>query len=158
VSKNEVAERHLRNAVLKAVSGMGARLFRVNTGMAWAGRPETYGTAVFIRDAYPIRMGLCEGGSDLIGWTPITITPEMVGQTVAVFTAIELKCGRTATTEAQTNFLAQVSRAGGIATVARGVGDAVALLRAWLRPERHSASRRADTVDTTSAPADQTAA
>ena len=29
--------------------------------------------------------------SDLVGWTTITITPEMVGRKVAVFTAIEVK-------------------------------------------------------------------
>lgn len=29
--------------------------------------------------------------SDFIGWTPVVITPEMVGSTVAVFTALEAK-------------------------------------------------------------------
>lgn len=29
--------------------------------------------------------------SDLIGFTVVTITPEMVGQTIAVFTAVEVK-------------------------------------------------------------------
>lgn len=39
-----------------------------------------------------IRYGIANpGGSDLIGWTPKTITLEMVGKTVAVFTAIEVK-------------------------------------------------------------------
>ena len=154
MSTNAHAETHLRNAVLKAVSGMGARLFRVNTGLAWTGRVETYGTAVFIRDARPIRMGLCTGGSDLIGWTPVAITPEMVGSTVAVFTAIELKCGRTAVTEDQRNFLARVAEAGGISTVARGVGDAVAALRAWLgKPRRETPP--ADARDSTSGRADR---
>lgn len=32
-----------------------------------------------------------DGSSDEIGWTPITITQEMVGKTVAVFTAAEIK-------------------------------------------------------------------
>ena len=77
MSKNEIAEQHLRKAVLMALSGLGARLFRVNTGQAWAGKAEQMGNNVFIHEAYPIRMGLVEGGSDLIGWTPITITQDI---------------------------------------------------------------------------------
>lgn len=132
MSRNEYAEQHLRKAVLTAISGLGARLFRVNTGLAWAGKAEVHGTTVFIRDAYPVRMGLVEGGSDLVGWTPVVVTPDMVGERVAVFTAIELKVGKTATTEDQDRFLARVAEAGGAATVARSVGDAVDLVRAWL--------------------------
>jgi hypothetical protein len=137
--KNEIAEQHLRKAVLTAVRGMGVRLFRVNTGMAWAGEAKQAGPDVYIRNAYPIRMGLIEGGSDLIGWTPVTVTQDMVGERLAVFTAVELKVGRTATTEAQDRFLARVREAGGVAGLARSVADAVELLRAWLEgtpPER----------------------
>ena len=32
-----------------------------------------------------------EGFPDLVGWTEITVTPEMVGRTIAVFTAEEVK-------------------------------------------------------------------
>jgi hypothetical protein len=143
-TKNEYAEQHLRKSVLTALSGLGARLFRVNTGMAWAGKAEVQGHNVFIRDAYPIRMGLVEGGSDLVGWTPVTVTREMVGERVAIFTAIELKVGRTATTEAQDRFLARVRGAGGAATVARSVTDAVELVRAWV--EGNPAVRVLDTT------------
>jgi hypothetical protein len=34
---------------------------------------------------------LCKGSADLIGYRTITITPDMVGQQVAVFTSIEVK-------------------------------------------------------------------
>jgi len=145
--KNEYAEQHLRKHVLTELSQLGARLFRVNTGQAWAGKVEKMGTSVFIRDAYPIRMGLVEGGSDLIGWTPIVITPEMLGETVAVFTAIELKVGKLPTTEDQDRFLSRVAEAGGVAGVARSVADAVDLVRAWVagspveRAERTTSAR-----------------
>jgi hypothetical protein len=139
-TKNEYAEQHLRKAVLTALSGLGARLFRVNTGMAWAGEVERTGPNVYIRNAYPVRMGLVEGGSDLVGWTPVRVTPEMVGELVAVFTAIELKVGRQPTTEAQDRFLARVAEAGGASGVARTVADAVELVRGWLagNPPAHA--------------------
>ncbi len=125
-----VTEQSLRKQVQLAASRLGARLFRVNTGQAWvgrvAGRPPD-GTVVLV-DARPIRMGLCTGGSDLIGWTEMTITPEMVGRTVAVFTAVELKTGRVPVTREQGVFLDAVRRAGGLAGVARSPADALAIL------------------------------
>ncbi len=38
-----------------------------------------------------VQFGLCVGSSDLIGFKSMTITPEMVGQKIAVFTALEVK-------------------------------------------------------------------
>ncbi len=68
------------------------------------------------------------GGSDLIGWTPVLITHEMVGGMLGVFTAIEVKAPRGRPTEAQLNFLRQVQLGGGIAGIARSTQDALALL------------------------------
>lgn len=75
----------------------------------------------------PIRYGLCVGSSDLIGWTPVTITPDMVGRTLAVFTAVEVKAPHGRPTEPQLNFIAQVTKAGGFAGIARSPGEAVAI-------------------------------
>ena len=74
-----------------------------------------------------MRYGLCKGSSDLIGWRSLTITPDMVGQTVAVFAAIEVKDRGTPTPE-QLHFIAQVQAAGGLAGVARTVAEAEAIL------------------------------
>ena len=68
------------------------------------------------------------GGSDLIGWTPVLITHDMVGGILGVFTAIEVKAPRGRPTEAQLNFLRQVQLGGGIAGIARSTQDALALL------------------------------
>lgn len=59
------------------------------------------------------------GGSDLIGFTPVTITAEHVGRKVAVFTAVELKCGKTKVTSTQHHFIESVKENGGIAVIAR---------------------------------------
>jgi hypothetical protein len=92
-------------------------LFRNNTGV--------------LRDQHgrPVSFGLCKGSADLIGWTTRTITPDMVGQQVAVFTSIEVKTASGRLTPEQRQWLAAVETAGGIAGVARSVADAEALLR-----------------------------
>lgn len=76
-----------------------------------------------------IKYGVCNpGGSDLIGWTSIQITPDMVGKTVAVFTAVEVKTPKGKVTDAQQNFIDQVNKAGGRAGVVHSSTDAQLLL------------------------------
>lgn len=93
------------------------RLFRNNTGVL----PDP-------KTGRPIQFGLARGSSDLIGWRTVVVTPEMVGQRIAVFTSIEVKTptGRLAPT--QQAWLGAVRSAGGIAGVARSVGDAVRIV------------------------------
>ena len=100
----------LRRIQLRATE-LGARLFRNNVGSVTYtdrhGQPRT------------VKYGLHVGSSDLIGWTPVTITPEMVGRTLAVFTAVEVKTLRGKASPEQITFIEAVRRAGGIAGVAR---------------------------------------
>jgi hypothetical protein len=65
--------------------------------------------------------------ADLIGWTTRTITPDMVGQQVAVFTSIEVKSASGRLRPEQRQWLEAVQAAGGIAGVARSVEDAARL-------------------------------
>lgn len=81
-----------------------------------------------LADGRILRSGLCKGSSDLIGWQTVEVTPEMVGQRVAVFVALEVK-DRGRLTAEQAQFLEVVRRAGGIAGEVRSVEDAEALLR-----------------------------
>jgi hypothetical protein len=81
------------------------------------------------RRGVPVRYGLQPGSSDLIGWRTVTITPEMVGTTIAVFTSIEVKTATGRLRPEQQQWLDAVQSAGGIAGVARSVSDAEALLR-----------------------------
>jgi hypothetical protein len=63
------------------------------------------------------------GGSDTLGPTTITITTEMVGHQVAVFTAIECKRVGKRATEEQDAFLAMVRSRGGIGAVCHSVEE-----------------------------------
>lgn len=106
-----MAEATLVRKILLRASAMGMRLFRNQVGR------------YHLPDGRWIASGLCVGSSDLIGWTPVVVTPEMVGRTVAVFTAIETKVGDNDPTTEQANFIAVVVASGGFASVARSVAD-----------------------------------
>jgi hypothetical protein len=45
---------------------------------------------IVLRKARPVAVGV-PGMSDLIGWTKIQVTPDMVGKEIAMFTAVEVK-------------------------------------------------------------------
>ena len=76
-----------------------------------------------------VTYGLCKGSSDLIGLRQVVIGPEHLGQTLAVFSAIEVKGPRGRATAEQLAFIAAVQRLGGLAGVARSVEDANSILK-----------------------------
>lgn len=76
------------------------------------------------RTGRPVQFGLARGSADLIGWRTITITPEMVGTQLAVFTSIEVKTPTGRIRPEQHAWLGAVRSAGGIAGIARSVEDA----------------------------------
>ena len=112
------SEQSIQQHIRIACSTGDTRLWRNNTGT--------------LRDQHgrPVQFGLCKGSADLIGYRSITITPEMVGQQVAVFTSIEVKTPTGRLRPEQRAWLETVHAAGGIAGVARSVEDAKALLAA----------------------------
>jgi hypothetical protein len=122
-------EQNLLKQIQIAVSSMKTRLFRNNVATAWVGKAQRISaTSVLIVDARPLHAGLCVGSSDLIGWTEVKVTPEMVGRKIAVFTAIEGKTGRVRVTPEQANFIQQVQAAGGFAGVAREPQDITSII------------------------------
>lgn len=128
-------ETNLLRLILLSLGKYGnVRLFRNNTGQAWQGDRKKFtvenGQRVLkMWNPRPIDAGLCEGSSDLIGWTTVTVTPEMVGKEIAVFTAIEVKKEIESTASAkQINFLTVIRKMGGFAGLARSSDEASRLL------------------------------
>jgi len=113
-----VTEQQIQQQIRLSCSRGPVRLYRNNTGT--------------LRDQHgrPVSFGLCKGSADLIGWRTVTVTPEMVGQQVAVFTSIEVKAASGRLRPEQRQWLDAVQAAGGIGGVARSVADAVAILAA----------------------------
>ena len=108
-------EAYGQNKIRLAVGSGDVRLFRNNTG------------ALLDMQGRLVKFGLCKGSSDLIGFRSITITPDMVGQKIAVFSAIEVKDKGKVTVE-QKNFINIINNAGGYAGVAKNVNDAKKIL------------------------------
>lgn len=74
------------------------RLFRINSGTAWQGEIlQTTAPRTLILKNPRMFHGAPQGTPDLCGWTTVKITPEMVGDRVAVFTGVEVKSGRNKT-------------------------------------------------------------
>lgn len=114
-----MTEQQIQQEIRLKLSRGSTRLWRNNTGALRDERGQL------------VRYGLCAGSADLIGIRTITITPDMVGQTVGVFTALEVKAARGRVTSEQQAFLAMVRQQGGIAGVVRSIDDAQTLLAVW---------------------------
>ena len=111
MAENDIQER-IR---LTVGSQKGVRVFRNNTGLGWSGNSsvrinqagayQCSNGDMIIRSARPLHAGLIKGSSDLIGWKCVPVTQDMVGSTVAVFVAIEVKTENGGVTPEQQNFI-----------------------------------------------------
>lgn len=115
-----MSEKTILNKFQLLASKLGHRLWRNNSGSAWQGQAERLKNGdVLIKNPRLINFSLALGSSDLIGGTQVVVTPEMVGHKIFVFTAIEIKCKATKTTDEQLAFRDMVVSLGGIATIER---------------------------------------
>lgn len=117
-------------------------LFRLNTGRAYISNLGPKGVkrltdgSVIITAARSIAMGFSSpsgdavvGACDLPGWTTVTVTPEMVGRRVAVFTSIEVKKSKGGKpSPEQLNWMQQVQNGGGIAGIVNSPESALLLI------------------------------
>ena len=118
-------EKDVERTLILRASQCGSIIFKNEVGAAWQGeidkRNSVIPQKIVLKNCRRVTYGLCTGSSDLIGWTPVTITPDMVGKKLAVFTAVEVKLnknGKYKATEDQLRFISAVKNNGGYAGVA----------------------------------------
>ena len=117
-----MSESNIMRRILLALGGRkDVRLFRNNVGVA-----------VF-PDGSRVAYGLAPGSSDIIGWKCVEVTRDMVGQHVAVFTAIEVKGPKGRVSDQQKQFIEAVRKFGGIAGVANSPEEALELLNKHIK-------------------------
>lgn len=116
--------RILAEGRLSLTDNLNTRLFRNNVGTFRALHSED-----------KIVCGLCPGSSDLIGFTSLIITPDMLYQRVAVFVAAEAKSAQGKALKIQRAFLNTVHNFGGRAGVFRNNEQ----LKAIINGVRHDA-------------------
>jgi hypothetical protein len=120
-------------------SEWGMKMFRNNVGML--PNPDT---------GVPVRFGLGNESAklnkelksgDLVGFAEITVTPEMVGKKIAVFTNIEVKSlgfiikdvyNKNSREYAQNEFNKLITNANGIAGFASSAQDVDNIVNAWI--------------------------
>ena len=93
------------------------RLFRNNVGVLQD------------RNGNYIQFGLAIGSGDLIGFKSVNVTPEMVGQVVAILVSLEAKTGRGRESSEQMWWRGMVQNHGGITGVFRTVDEAREILK-----------------------------
>lgn len=111
-----MSERDIQAEVQIAASQGGHRLFRINSGMAWAGRVvNRTPTTITLANYRPVHLAP-EGTSDLIGWT-----------NAGRFLAAEIKVPGHKTNAdrlaAQLKFISAVNAAGGVAGMVTSVDE-----------------------------------
>lgn len=126
-------ETQILNRIRVEASKLSARLFRNNLFMGYAGKLQAFCEPtmvkaepgdLLIRQARVIHSGFPKGSSDLIGFTPMTITEDMVGKRLAIFTACEVKTSTGKATKKQIEFINFVNDSGGIGFVANTIEKA----------------------------------
>lgn len=113
-------EKNIQNEIRLHLSKRGAMSLRYQVGLFYSPQGD------------PVRIGEV-GVSDLICCVPITITADMVGKRIGVFTAIETKKQKDNTAKerkiSQGNFIDRVKALGGFAGIARSIEDVEGVIK-----------------------------
>lgn len=119
-----LSESQLYGEIMRALSRDATRLFRQQSGLLWTGQviSHTHDRLV-LANPRAVRVGT-PGISDLGGLTSVTVTPDMIGQRVAIDVQIEVKYGRGRPTTEQAAYITAMQGLGCRAGIARSVDDA----------------------------------
>ena len=118
------SEAQIQREIMLALSQQGVTVWRNNTAFGWQGDEVIKrGRDVILKNARPVRCGLCVGSADLIGIKPMVIEKNDVGRTVGLFYACEVKTGKGVVSDEQWTFINHVNDRGGEGVVARSVED-----------------------------------
>lgn len=124
-----MSESDTQAAILLDLGRGDSRLFRNHVAKGWTGEfVRVDGPFTIIRNARRGSFGLCVGSSDTIGIKRTLVTPQMVGSTLGVFTAIEVKDAGGRRREEQIKFVRMVQSFGGYAGFAISVDEARAIV------------------------------
>lgn len=111
-----MTEQQIQNDIRRECNTGDARLWRNNIG-----------TSITKRGV--IHYGIPgKGGSDLIGFKTVTVTPAMIGQKLAIFAAVEVKSPTGRPSTEQIAFIEYVRKCGGLAGIARSADEANQIL------------------------------
>jgi len=123
-------ESNVQKLIMLALSEAGCTVWRNNVAKAWVGDKmiwQANGNLTIVNPRV-LHAGLCRGSADLIGIAPVLITEQMVGSTVGVFLAPEIKACKGRASSEQDDFMDHVRMNGGIAGICRSPQDALDLL------------------------------
>lgn len=111
-------ETAIQRRIMLALSEAGCTIWRNETGGAWVGKViHQAGDQVTLTGSRMIRFGLAVGSSDIVG-----IAPD------GRFLAVEVKTKTGRASKQQMAFIEAVSKAGGIAGIARSPQEALELI------------------------------
>jgi hypothetical protein len=125
-------EHEIQNAIRLTISeAQLATCFRANVGEAYIGDSIVKNSDGSITITKPRRFntGLPKGFTDLLCVIPVTITADMVGQTLAIAGFIEVKTPQGRVRKEQKEFIECMQRLGARAGVARSPEDAIKILK-----------------------------
>jgi hypothetical protein len=125
-------ESTIQNQIMFALgSRPDVRIFRNNVGNGYVGRVlERKPGYIVLKQWRRIQYGLDVGSSDLVGMKSVVVTPDMVGQRVAVFLSPEVKKPGEGLHGAQADWRDMVLAMGGIAGAVHSVEEAGELVGA----------------------------
>jgi len=124
---------------LLALSAYGARVFRIQVGTFFAGKPEYISENrsvrvspgdIVLRKARTVDVGIT-GMHDIIGWKSVTVTPAMIDKKIAVFSSFEAKSETGSATPEQINFRDVVLKAGGMSGIFQNDDEAIKIIEEW---------------------------